>query len=133
MLIRMSLLYDLQSVFGTPRSAFILFLISVAFDIDMFLSPALVRYGVIRPAAWGTGAHVAAVVVEVIVIAGASLLLLLMIFDAFVISRRGVAERIILAIAFILGVWITAQFYYLIYYRRVATAQARDRSITATR
>ena len=90
-------------------------------DADMLFSQMLISHGIIQPHVWGSGAHIVVGIIEATLMVGGTVLWLSMLYICMRYSRHGAFRRVLWALAFCLGIWFTAQFYYLFPFRRYAT------------
>jgi hypothetical protein len=115
----MSFLGDHNTVLGRRRPVFILFLLSLVLDVEAIVS-LLPNQHVITPAGEsGRVVYVAAVIAQIAILVAATVFWLLM-FYASMCSTRGFWGRSLWSLAFVFGIWFTAQLHYLFVYRRFA-------------
>jgi hypothetical protein len=126
----MGLLSDLDTIFfqspAMRKAPFILFLMSVALDIDALFVPVLIRHGIIHPQRWGGAWRILAFIIGVLLMLGTTLLWLLMLNACLWHSGRGIVGQLLFGVAFFLGIWFTAQFYYLFIYRRSGNSPTQE-------
>jgi hypothetical protein len=126
----MGFLSDLDTIFlrspAMRKAPFILFLMSAALDIDSLLTPMFTRHGTIQSQAQGSTWPIVLFIIEASLLLGTMLLWLLMLNACLRHSGRGILGQLLWGVAFFLGIWFTAQFYYLFIYRRSGSAPPEE-------
>lgn len=115
----MSFLSDLYLVANKRNTIVVLFLLSLVLDAEMIASPLLLGHRLGPNGKWGEGANLAAIIIQISVFVGVTTFWSIM-FYVSMRSMRSLFSRALWAVAFFLGIWWTAQLYYLFVYRRLS-------------
>lgn len=113
--------HDNGSCFGSKHvrsSLFALFLISLFLDVEILLTPLLIRLRILHPNGWSALAFSLEVIVQIVVMGGATILWLLMLYHVWAVSGRSIFSRLLWGVLFFFGAWFTSQIYYAFSFRR---------------
>lgn len=113
---------DLEVVLDSPqarRTLFALFLLSLAMDFYLILSPSPFWQGSLQAIGWGTGSRIVLGSFVVAALFGSTILWMAMFYLCLRDTQRPLALRVLWGLVFILCIWYGAQVYYWFSYRRV--------------